>query len=247
MQTESSTAQVTSLATQLAALYQDHRDAQIEAGEDCVAIETEERKFQRAEQVEADREAQQEAEDAAFWGDVVGVAKCVAAAASVAGSAFTGGSTLVVAAGLIGGGLTVGSEVASRAGVDKSFCTGLAVVGAAASAVAGGVGALSAPQGAVSQADAAVSAAAGYVGSAATASEGAATIAQKDAESDETAATADSKEAESRAETASNAVEGTIDGMRQSMRDDRIYAETAAALLRDESQTNAILVNGLRG
>jgi hypothetical protein len=262
MQTESITTSVVSLATQLAALTQEHQDAQIEAGEDCVNIETAERKFRRDEQVQAEQDAKEEAEDAAFWGDVVSVAKCVAAAASVAGSVFTGGSSLVIAAGLIGGGLTIGSEVASKAGADKSLCTGLAIGGAVCSLAAGGGAALtssadSAAEGGATAASTTVnatteagtnaSAAANYAGSAATAGEGTATFAQNDAESDEASATADSKEAGSQADVAGQVVEDTITDMQQSTRDAKLYTQTEAALMNSESETNAILVNALRG
>jgi trimeric autotransporter adhesin len=247
MHTESMTSSVVSLATQLAALHQEHRDAQIEAGEDCVDIETTERKYRRDEQVQAEQEAKEEAEDAAFWGDVTSVAKCVAAAASVAGAAFTGGSSLVVAAALIGGGLTVTSEIASKAGADKSVCNGLAIAGAACSLVAGGATALASAPTATTQATATAVAAANDVAAAATAGEGAATCAQKDAEADGETATADSKQAASDAENAGQTAEDAVAGMQRAMHDSKLQAQTEVAIMRSESETNAILANALRG
>lgn len=263
METNLMTTSVVSLATQIAALHQERQDGQIEAGEDCIDIETTERQYRRDEQAQAAQEAKDEAEDAAFWGDVVTVAKCVGAAASIAGSVFTGGSTLVVAAGLIGGGLTIGSEVAKKAGADQSLCTGLAVLGAVCSLGAGGGSALAADSAAqagtagataattttnaTTQTGATAAAAANYVGVGATATQGGTTVAQKDAESDETNATADSKDAASKAETAGQIVEDVITDLQQSTRDAKVYAKTAAAISHSESETNSILVNGLRG
>jgi hypothetical protein len=260
METNAMTSSVVSLATQIAALHQERQDGQIEAGEDCIDIETTERQFRRDEQVQAEQEAKEEAEDAAFWGDVVTVTKCVGAAASIAGSVFTGGSSLVVAAALIGGGLTISSEVASRAGADKSLCTGLAIGGAVCSLAAGGGSALAADSAAqagtagasaattaTTQTGATAAAGANYVGVGATATEGGATCAQKDAESDETTATADSKDASSKAETAGQIVEDVIADVQQSTRDAKLYTQTEKAILNNESATNSILVNALRG
>jgi hypothetical protein len=244
MDTHPMTDTAVSLATQIVALCQEHQEAEIAAGEDCVAVETAERKYQRAEQIEAEQEAKEQAEDAAFWSDAVSVTKCVAAAASVAGGVFTGGSTVVLAAGILGGGLTIGSEVASRTGVDKAVCTGLAIAGAAASLVGGGASALA---GVPTETGATASAAANFVGAGATAGQGGATIAEKHAESGEASATADSKDAASKAGVAGDSVDDAIAAMQQSMRDAKLANETAAAMLAAESDINTLLVTAVRG
>src|SRR5438477_10851497 len=89
-----------SVAIELAAIDEDHNTAQIEAGKDDIQVDTSERKFQREQQLEDERRAREKANESSFWGDVAGIAKDVAIVGSVAGAAFTGGSSLIIAATL---------------------------------------------------------------------------------------------------------------------------------------------------
>src|ERR1051325_11521240 len=101
-----------SIAVQLEALEEDRYGAELKSGKSMVKVETGERTVWRDQQREALEKARAEAEESSFWGDVASVAKDVAVVASVAGAAFTGGSTLIVAATIAGGTLTVGADVA---------------------------------------------------------------------------------------------------------------------------------------
>src|SRR5437764_104044 len=112
-----------SFAIQLAMIEEDHRSAEIDASKNLIKIDTNEHSFAREEQFEAEQRAREKADESSFWADVGGIAKDVAIVGAVAGAAFTGGSTLIVAATLAGGALTVGADVASRAGADAKLCT----------------------------------------------------------------------------------------------------------------------------
>src|SRR5438445_10269176 len=97
-----------SLAVQLIALEENQHLAQIESGKSEVRVQTVEHAYQRQQEIAAADRAREEAKSAAFWNDVAIVAKDVAVVASVAGAAFTGGSTLIIAASIAGGALAVG-------------------------------------------------------------------------------------------------------------------------------------------
>src|SRR2546428_13085158 len=101
-----------SIAVQLAALEEDHHAAEIQSGKSAVTIESKEHVFLREQQILAEEKAREEADDSSFWSDVASIAKDVAIVGAVAGAAFSGGSTLIVAAALVGGGLTVGGDIA---------------------------------------------------------------------------------------------------------------------------------------
>src|SRR5262245_58673060 len=128
-----------SIAIQLEVLEEDRYGAEIKSGKSMVNVETGERTIWREQQREALEKARAEAEKSSFWGDVASVAKDVAVVASVAGAAFSGGSTLLVAATIAGGTLTVGADVAKREHLlDDSVCDGLEIAGACATLGAGG-------------------------------------------------------------------------------------------------------------
>src|SRR5258705_11199230 len=127
-----------SIAIQLAAIEEDHNSSEIAAGKNMIRIDTNEHSFRRQQQVEAQERAREKEEDSSFWGDVAGIAKDVAVVGAVAGAAFTGGSTLIVAAALVGGACTVGADVARRSGADETLVTGLSLTGAAFSLCARG-------------------------------------------------------------------------------------------------------------
>src|SRR5262245_45973643 len=90
-----------SLAIQLAAIEEDRHSAEMDASKDLVQVDTTEHTFRREQQCEAERRASEEADESFFWDDVGGIAKDVVIVGSIAGAAFTGGSTLIVAATLL--------------------------------------------------------------------------------------------------------------------------------------------------
>jgi hypothetical protein len=236
-----------SLAIQLAAIEEDHQSAEMDAGKSLVKIDTTEHSFQREQQFQALQQAREKEDESSFWGDVAGIAKDVAVVGAVAGAAFTGGSSLIVAAALIGGACTVGADVAKRAGADENVVTGLALTGAAFSLAAGG-GALisgvapvatetSAVVGVIGNGVAAggslVGASAGYVS-------GIAKAAALDRNADATAASGAADEAQTK-------IDDSIAAMGQSLRDRNLKMETVAKLQRSDEQINSELLNNMRG
>jgi DNA-binding protein H-NS len=147
-----------------------------------VGQEAQQRDELRKEQREAEAAAKEAQESSNKWGNVIMVAKVAAIAASVAASVVTGGSSLVIAAAIIGGCASVGGVVAEKCGASSKLCMGLEIGGAALSlgATAGsalGVGASqAAAQASASAAGSTARAILQGAGGAATATQGGAMI-----------------------------------------------------------------------
>ncbi len=109
-----------------------------------VAQEAQKQEELRKEQQEAEAEAKEAQESSNKWGTVIMVAKVTAIAASVAASVVTGGSSLMIAAAIVGGCLSTGGIVAEKCGASPALCKGLEYggmalsMGAAAGASLGG-------------------------------------------------------------------------------------------------------------
>jgi hypothetical protein len=236
-----------SLAAQLEALNQEHNASELHANKQTVNIQTTEVQFQRDQQVQAEQRAQEAADDEAFWGDVVDVAKDVAAVAAIAGAAFTGGSTLVVAAAIIGGGLTLGGDVAGRLGADKKVCTGLEIAGAALSLVSGGASLLIGGAQEVSEAAAIGGVASKSVSGGATVVQGGAHVEQGVSAKAETDSNADSVASGARADDAKNLVDNAFTRMQQEQSNSRLRTRVAASLEELDQQVVSTLTNAIRG
>jgi hypothetical protein len=237
-----------SLAIQLAAIEEDHHDAENDANKNLVAIDTNEHKFQRERQFEAEQRAAEEARESSFWDDVGGIAKDVAVVGSVAAAAFTGGSSLIVAATLIGGAATVGSDVARRLGADDKLCTGLEIGGAALSLGAGAGGAIfDVAPAAVSQTSATVGLIDKGVEAGATLVQGGASYKEKAAQSDETNYQADAKTASDAVKDAQTRIDDSISAMQRSLQDRNRKFQTIANLQSSDERLTNTLLNNMRG
>ncbi len=236
-----------SIAIQLAAIEEEQNSAEIDAGKNMVKIDTNEHTFRRQEQFQEQQQAREKEDESSFWGDVAGIAKDVAVVGCVAGAAFTGGSTLIVAATLVGGACTVGADVAKRVGASDELVTGLTLAGAGLSLAAGG-GAVIAGVGPVATETSSVaglvgngigaggsmvSAGAGYVA-------GTAKAAAVDFNADATAASSTADDAQTR-------IDDHISDMRHALRDRNSKMETVANLQRSDEQLNNELLNNMRG
>src|SRR4051794_18307600 len=138
MSPSTSSVSCASIAVQLEALNQEQNASSLQADKQTVHVETTEIQFHKDQQAQADESAREAADDSSFWDDVASVAKDVAAVGAIAGAAFSGGSTLIVAGAILGGGLSLLSDVARRVGGSKGVFTGVGVAGAGARLVSGG-------------------------------------------------------------------------------------------------------------
>ena len=247
MQLDVAVTSVVSLATQLAALHEEHHQAELHAGEAEVHVETLERACQREEQRAAEERAREEAESSSFWGDVVSVAKDVAAAGAIAGAAFSGGSSLLVLGAVAGGSLTIGGDVMRRAGVDGDVCTAVELVGAATTLTTGGASILLATSAGQEGGIPVVALVGRLVGAGGTVVEGGAVYEQKTAQGNEASATADATEAGGRAATAGDGVDDAISRMGQSIQDAKLAWRVEAALEQSEAGTFTSFANTMRG
>jgi hypothetical protein len=232
-----------SIAIALAFLHDERHDAEFHAGKADVDVETLDRKFHREEQERAEERAESEAEKSSFWGDVLDIAKDVGVIGAVAASACTGGSSLVVAGALIGGGLTVGGDIARRAGADKDLCQGMELAGSVVSLATGGASLLSTSTKELSELQVAGSAIGKSVSAGATGVEAGATYAQKKAQSDEVVEHADAKSAKNQAEASTSAIDDAIARMQQLLRNKRMTDRAEADLQRTESDAMQSLIN----
>jgi hypothetical protein len=236
-----------SLAIRLAAIEEDHDSSEIAAGKNMVKIDTNEHSFRRKQELEAREQARESEEDSSFWGDVAGIAKDVAVVGAVAGAAFTGGSTLIVAASLVGGACTVGSDVAKRVGADEGWVTGLAIAGAGCSLVAGGAAIFSGVGPVTTETSAAVRLVGDGVGAGGSlVGAGAGYLAGR-AKANEADLDADATAASGAADNAQSKIDESISDMRQAFRDRNLKMETAANLQRSDEQLNDQLLNNMRG
>lgn len=237
-----------SLATELAYLRQERRATELEVAEHDIFVQTQEQTYQRERQLEAEKRAAEEAKDAAFWGDVATVAKGVAVAGSVAAAAFTGGSSLVVAGAIVGGGLNIGADVLKRCEViDDKTAMGLQIAGSVASLGAGGASLFTeAPSLATQTAIVGNSIGQGVCAGGNVAA-GAAIYGQKSAESAENDAKADAKLAEGRIEAARDHVHDAIERIERQMSDDRAASRTLTRIQTDEANTRSGLIRAVRG
>jgi hypothetical protein len=236
------------LAIQLAAIEEDHHDAENDANKNLVTIDTNEHKLQRERQLEAEQRAAEEAQESSFWDDVAGIAKDVAVVGSVAAAAFTGGSSLIVAATIIGGAATVGSDVARRLGADDKLCTGLEIGGAVLSLGAGAGSAIfDVAPAAVSQASATLGLIGKEVGAGATLVQGAATYKEKAAESNETNYQADATTASNAVKHAQTRIDDSISSMQRSLQDRNRKFHAVANLQKSDERLTDTLLNNMRG
>jgi hypothetical protein len=237
-----------SIAIQLEALEEDRFGAELKSGKSIVKVETGERTVRRELEREALEKARAEAEESSFWNDVASVAKDVAVVASVAGAAFSGGSTLIVAATIAGGALTVGADVAKREDLlDDKVCDGLEIAGACATLGAGGYQAFFQVAPMVSETSAVVGLVAGEVESGSMLVAAGATYRQTTAQSRETDAQADAMGASSSADAAQTAIDDSISRMQRSLGDRNLKTGTIADLQRSDELLNDELINGMRG
>lgn len=239
---------VGSISMQLAALREEQRAATLDIAENDIAVETQEKEYQREKQIEAQRRAQKEAEKAGFWEDVASVAKCVAVAGSVAGAAFTGGSSLVVAGAIMGGGLTIGGEVLKRTDViGDDVATGLQIAGAAVSLGAGAASLFTSASEVASETAVVGGAASRAVSGAGTVGAGGATYGTKAANSAEQYARADVLAADTRGQEAQGRIDDAIARMERQIKDDQSATRIYTRLQNQESEARASLINAVRG
>jgi hypothetical protein len=236
-----------SLAIQLVAIEEDHESAEMVADKSLVKIDSTEHTFQREQQFQALRQAQEKEHDSSFWGDVAGIAKDVAVVGAVAAAAFTGGSSLIVAAALIGGACTVGADVAKRAGADEKVVTGLALTGAAFSLAAGGGAALSGVAPVATETSATVGLIGNGVGAGGSLVGAGAGYASASAKAKAVNFNADATAASGAAEEAQTRIDDTIASMSQALRDRKQKVEVIANLQRTNEQVDNVLLNNMRG
>lgn len=236
-----------SLAAQLEALNEQHNASDLHANKQTVNVETTEVRFQRDQQQQAVQRAQAAADQGSFWDDVADVAKDVAAVGAIAGAAFTGGSTLVVAGAILGGGLTLGSDVAGRLGVDKKICTGLEIAGAGLTVLSGGASLFIKSAHEVSE----VSAIGGLVSKSVS---GGATVVQGGAHAEEHASRsaeadgrADSVGAAARADNAKTLVDDAFTRLQQEQSNAKLRTNVAMSLEAIDQEVVSALTNAIRG
>jgi hypothetical protein len=236
-----------SIAIELAAIEEDHHAAQIAASKDAVKTETQEEQFQKEQQREAEQRAREKADSASFWDDVAGIAKDVAIVGAVAGAAFTGGSTLIVAATLAGGALTVGGDVARRLGASDEVCTGLELTGAGLSLAAGGGAALFDVAPVATQTSATVGLIGRGVEAGATLVQAGAVYNEKTAQSDEFDCRADAVSASAARDEVQATIDDSLSTMRRELQDEKLKMSALATLQQSDERTNADLLTNMRG
>lgn len=237
-----------SIAMELALLRQERRATELEVAEHDIFVQTQEQTYQRERQIEAEKRAAEEAKDAAFWNDVASVAKGAAVVGSVAAAAFTGGSSLVVAGAIAGGGLTVGADVLKRCEViDDKTAMGLQIAGAVASLGAGGASLFTeAPELATRTAIIGSSIGQG-VSAGGTVAAGLATFGEKSAEAAEQRSRADAKLADVRSETARDRMHDAYERIERQMSDDRAASRTLDRIQNDDANARSGLIHAVRG
>jgi hypothetical protein len=238
-----------SIAEQIVALEQDRHSAEVHADKDFTEIESNEAQRQHLEQQRALAEAREEAESASKWGSVLDIAKDVAAVGAVAAAAFTGGSSLLVAAAVMGGAGALGADIAKRTGlISDKTATWIEVGSAALSGGAGVAQALGAGGAEAATETAAVVKTAGNCTAAgATATEGVATYGKNRALSNEVSAQADAAQADNNAEAAWDRFEEVVDAIRQSNATSAQISAAAANLEAADSDLSTRLISTLRG
>jgi hypothetical protein len=236
-----------SLAVQLEALNQQQNASNLHADKETVHIESSEIQFQKEQQRQAEERAQAAADDASFWNDVGAIAKDIGAVGAIAGAAFTGGSSLIVAGAILGGSLSLASDVAGRLGLDKKICTGLEAAGAGLSLLTGGASFFVDSAREVSDVAAVGSLAGKSLNGGASAVQGVAHGEQHAKESAENDSKADSVDASARAGHAKDIQDDAFASLQREQNDAKLRTQVAAALEALDQQVVFALTDAIRG
>lgn len=238
---------VSGAGSQIAAMQLNAAHLQRQGAESDVTSAAAVRDHEREEQAKAVEEAKEAASDSSMWGDVVSVAKTTAIVASVAAVGVSGGSSLVVAGALVGGGMQVGAEVAGKAGViDENTAKWTEMAGAGIMLASGGLGAAG-MLGETSSSASTFATGARVVSGGATMTEGGASIEKGRADAAVVDAHADGQQADNLGQEAAGRQSEAIDRARHAVTSGARAIASAADIQADNVRTRSEWTARLRG